>query len=86
MFPLAFVQDNSVQSSSYGVNAALLWHTLYKHDLAMSDMRKRVSVQLPTYADNVALSAFVRLAPLLLSAGSATIDRYLLLAGPGPQQ
>jgi len=57
-----------------------------QHDLAMSDMRKRVSVQLPTYADNVALSAFVRLAPLLLSAGSATIDRYLLLAGPGPQR
>jgi len=34
------------------------------------------------YADNVALPAFSCRMPLLLSAGSAAFDRYLLPAGP----
>ena len=54
---------------------------------------KKVCVQLPTSADNVALPAFAAerraAARLLLTAGRAANDRYLLAAGPtaaNPQQ
>jgi len=48
---------------------------------------KQVRAQLHTSADNAALPAFARrdattAARLLLTAGRAAIDRYLLLAGP----
>jgi len=43
---------------------------------------KQVCVQPPTYADKVALPSLVRRTPLLLSAGRAAIDRYLLPAEP----
>ena len=48
---------------------------------------KQVRAQLQTSADNAALPAFARrdataAARLLLTAGRAAIDRYLLLAGP----
>jgi len=47
---------------------------------------KQVCVQLPTPADGVALPAFAAAcraaAQLLLTAGRAAIDRYLLVAGP----
>jgi len=46
---------------------------------------KQVCVQLATSADNVALPAFAAerraAAPLLLTAGRAAIDQYLLPAG-----
>ena len=44
------------------------------------DWARKKQVHLPTYANNVALPAFTRRAPLLLSAGHAAIDRYLLPA------
>ena len=40
-----------------------------------------VSVQVPTYADNMALPAFAR-RTLLVSAGHTAIDQYFLPAGP----
>ena len=47
---------------------------------------KQVCVQLPTYAENVALPAFAAAlraaAPCCCGTGCATIDRYLLLAWP----
>jgi len=49
---------------------------------------KPVYAQLRTPADDVALPAFAA-APLLLTAGRAAVDRYLLAAGPtaaNPQQ
>ena len=46
-------------------------------------MDRQVCVQLPTYADNVAMPTFARRMQLLLSAGRAAIDRYLLPAAAG---
>jgi len=42
---------------------------------------EQVCIQLTAYADNVALPAFARRTPLLLSARRAAIDLYLLPAG-----
>jgi len=43
----------------------------------------QICIQLPTYADNVALSAFDRRMPLLLRAEQQSIDISCL---PDPQQ
>ena len=67
--------------------------SLVCHTLPTRTLYKQVCVQLPTSADNVALPAFAAArhtaVRLLLTAGRAAIDRYLLhawLSAANPQQ